>query len=184
MKTKGNYVTSGSLTLVTIVQLAPIRVKFSVSNREVLDISNSAGRRRREDVTVALTLANGTPYEGDGAVEYADNLADELTDTMTVYALFANEDKKLVPGGTVTVSIASKFGVKRPAIPPTAVLQDTQGPYVWAVGPDGRVERRTIARGGQSGDWMFVEKGLKVGERIVADGAHRVRRGDIVRAAP
>lgn len=183
VKTKGNYVTSGSLTLVTIVQLAPIRVRFSVSNREVLDIANSAGRRRREDVSVALTLANGTPYEGGGAVEYADNLADELTDTMTVYALFANEDHKLVPGGTVSVSIASKLGVKRPAIPPTAVLQDTQGPYVWAVGADGKVERRTIARGEQSGDWMFVEKGLKVGERIVADGAHKVRRGDIVKAA-
>ena len=122
-------------------------------------------------------------YDSDGVVEYADNLADELTDTMTVYALFANEDKKLVPGGTVSVSIASKLGVKRPAIPPTAVLQDTQGPYVWAVGADGRAERRTIARGDQSGDWLFVEKGLKVGERIVADGAHKVRRGDIVKAA-
>ena len=44
-------------------------------------------------------------------------------------------------------------------------------------------ERRTIARGDQSGDWMFVEKGLKVGDRIVADGAHKVRRGDIVKAA-
>ena len=183
VKTKGNYVTAGSLTLVTIVQHAPIRVKFSVSNREILDISKSEGRRRREDVTVALTLANGTLYEGDGMVEYADNLADELTDTMTVYAQFANEDRKLVPGGTVSVSIASKLGVKRPAIPPTAVLQDTQGPYVWAIDADGRAERRTIARGDQSGDWMFVEKGLKVGDRIVADGAHKVRRGDIVKAA-
>lgn len=182
-KTAGNYVTSGSLTLVTIVQLAPIRVKFSVSNRELLDIAGSEGRRRREDVSVALTLANGSPYGDDGRVEYADNLADELTDTMTVYAQFANGDLKLVPGGTVAVTIASKRGVMRPAIPPTAVLQDTQGPYVWAVGEDGRVERRTIARGDANGDWLFVEKGLKVGEKIVADGAHKVRRGDTVKAA-
>ena len=183
VKTAGNYVTSGSLTLVTIVQLSPIRVKFSVSNREILDISDSEGRRRREDVSVALTLSNGSLYGDDGRVEYADNLADELTDTMTVYALFANDDLKLVPGGTVAVTIASKRGVMRPAIPPTAVLQDTQGPYVWAVGEGGRVERRTIARGDVSGDWMFVEKGLKAGEKIVADGAHKVRRGDIVKAA-
>ena len=183
VKTAGNYVTSGSLTLVTIVQLSPIRVKFSVSNREILDISDSEGRRRREDVSVALTLSNGSLYGDDGRVEYADNLADELTDTMTVYALFANDDLKLGPGGTVAVTIASKRGVMRPAIPPTAVLQDTQGPYVWAVGEGGRVERRTIARGDVSGDWMFVEKGLKAGEKIVADGAHKVRRGDIVKAA-
>ena len=102
---------------------------------------------------------------------------------MTVYAQFANGDLKLVPGGTVAVTIASKRGIMRPAIPPTAVLQDTQGPYVWAVGEDGRVERRTIARGDANGDWLFVEKGLKVGEKIVADGAHKVRRGDTVKAA-
>ena len=47
----------------------------------------------------------------------------------------------------------------------------------------GKVERRTIARGDQDGDWLFVEKGLKPGERIVADGAHKVHRGDIVKAA-
>ena len=183
MKTRGNYVSAGSLTLVTIVQLSPIRVKFSVSNREVLDISGSEGRRRREDVEISLTLANGSVYDGDGEVEYADALADEQTDTMTVYAIFANEDRRLVPGGTVAVSIASKKGVKRPAVPPTSVLQDTQGPYVWVVGADGRAERRTIARGSQTGDWLFVEKGLKPGERIVADGAHRVRKGDVVKAA-
>lgn len=183
VKTRGNYVTAGSLTLVTIVQLAPIRVKFSVSNREILDLAGSEGRRRREDVSVALTLANGTQYDGDGKVEYADNLADELTDTMTIYAVFANDDLRLVPGGTVSVTIASRLGVKRPAIPPTAVLQDTQGPYVWVVGDGGSVKRRTIARGDQSGDWLFVEKGLKIGETIVADGAHKVHRGDKVEAA-
>ena len=183
MKTKGNYVTAGSLSLVTIVQLSPIRVRFSVSNRRILDIAGSDARPRREDVSVSLTLANGTLYDGIGEVEYADNLADETTDTVTVYANFANADAKLVPGGTVAVSISSKKGVMRPAVPPTSVLQDTQGPYVWIVGADGKVERRTVARGNQSGDWLFVEKGLKPGERIVADGAHKVRKGDVVTAA-
>lgn len=182
-KTKGNYVTAGSLTLVTIVQLSPIRVKFSVSNRRILDVAGSDARPSREDVSVSLTLANGTLYDGVGEVEYADNLADETTDTMTVYANFANDDAKLMPGGTVAVSISPKKGVMRPAVPPTAVLQDTQGPYVWLVGPDCKVERRTVARGNQSGDWLFIEKGLKPGERIVADGAHKVRKGDVVTAA-
>lgn len=182
-KTKGNYVTAGSVSLVTIVQQAPIRVKFSVSNRRILDVAGSDGPNKKEDVAVAITLANGTPFKGDGAIEYADNVADEQTDTMTVYAQFANDDLKLVPGGTVAVSIVPKKGVKRPAIPPTAVLQDTQSPYVWVVGADGKVERRTIARGSQSGDWLFVEKGLKPGERIVSDGAHKVRKGDVVKAA-
>ena len=177
LKTKGNYVTSGSQSLVTIVQLSPIRVRFSVSNREILNLVGSEGRRRPDDVSVKLMLSNGSEYGGNGRIEYVDNMSDEMTDTVTIYSLFANEDRKLVPGGTVSVTISSKRGVMRPAIPPTAVLQDTQSPYVWVLDKDGIASRRTIARGDLQGDWMFVEKGLKVGERIVADGAHRVKRG-------
>jgi len=183
-KTRGNYVSAGSLTLVTIVQLSPIRVKFSVSNREVLDFSGGDTGLSHEDVLLKLTLANGKPFSGaDGRIEYSDNLSDELTDTLTVYALFDNENLSLVPGGLVTVEVVPKKGVIRPAIPPTAVLQDTQGPYVWTVGEDGSVQRRTIARGRLSGDWLFVEKGLSPGERIVADGAHRVTRGTKIEAS-
>ena len=183
VKTKGNYVTAGSQPLVTLVQLSPIRVRFSVSNREVLDLTTGAARRRPDDISLALTLSNGSAYGGKGEVEYIDNLSDEQTDTVTVYALFENAERKLVPGGTVAVTLSSKQGVMRPAVPPSAVLQDTQGPYVWALDAEGRASRRTIARGDLRGDWLFIEKGLKVGERIVADGAHRVKKGMIVRAA-
>ena len=179
-KTKGNYVTAGSLTLVTIVQLSPIRVKFSVSNREILDLLDSGARKHPEDIDIALTLANGTAYPTNGIIEYTENAADETTDSVTVYTRFRNSKMRLVPGGTVAVTLSSKTGVKRPAIVPTAILQDTQGPYVWVVGEGGRVERRAVARGDLVGDWLFIEKGLKVGEKIVADGAHRVRRGDVV----
>lgn len=180
-KTKGNYVSAGSLTLVNIVQLSPIRVRFSLANRDILELTDGEGRRHPEDVVLALTLANGKSYVGDGAVEYLENRADELTDTVVVYAKFANADSKLVPGGVVSVTVSSRKGVKRPAIPPSALLQDTQGPYVWVLDANSRVQRRAVARGDLVGEWLFVEKGLEVGELIVADGAHRVKRGMKVR---
>jgi hypothetical protein len=71
----------------------------------------------------------------------------------------------------------------RPAVPASAVLQDTQGPYVWVLGADSKAERRSIARGELDGGFVFVEKGLEKGERVVADGAHKVRRGMSVEAA-
>ena len=179
-KTAGNYVTSGSLTLVSIVQLSPIRVKFSISNREILEVMSGNVRNTRDDVALALTLANGEKYGEDGKVEYSENQSDETTDSVTIYSLFENADSKLVPGGTVAVELWSKKGVMRPAIVPTAILQDTQGPYVWVVGEGGAIERRTVARGELVDDWLFIEKGLKIGEKIVADGGHRLRRGDKV----
>ena len=182
--TKGNYVTTSSGTLVTLVQYRPIRVRFSISNREFLQMFGGSTESLKRDGEVSIVLADGREYTEPGGIEYTENSSDELTDTMQVYACFNNEAFNLKPGGTVTVKLAAKKGVKRPAIPPTAILQDTQGPYVWALDADGKVSRRTVARGDLDGDWLFIEKGLKAGETIVADGAHKVRKGDTVKPAP
>ena len=183
LKTKGNYVNKGAERLVTLVQQDPIRVRFSISNRELLELFHAKWSTSRENAVIDLTLADGVTGVKGGMAEYMDNAADELTDTVQIYAKFDNPQKLLKVGGTVTVTVASKQGVMRTAIPPTAILQDTQGPYVWALDAAGKASRRTIARGDLNGDWVFVEKGLKPGEKIVADGAHKVRKGDRITAA-
>ena len=169
--TEGNYLQKGQGTLVTLIQFRPIRVRFSISNRDFLEMFGGSTKRCRAEGQLSLRLADGTTFG-------------ELTDTIQMYALYPNSAYGLRPGGTVAVSLTSKKGVPRPAVPPTAILQDVQGPYVWVVGGDGTAERRYIARGNIQGDWQFVEKGLKVGEKIVADGGHKVRKGMKVTPAP
>ena len=181
LKTKGNYVNKGSETLVTLVQQDPVRIRFSMSNRELLELFHAKWSTSRENAVIDLTLADGKTQVTGGRAEYMENSADERTDTVQIYAMFDNTNRLLKVGGTVSVTLSSKMGVMRTAIPPTALLQDTQSPYVWVLGADNRAERRSIARGELNGDWLFVEKGLKVGERIVADGAHRVRKGQVVK---
>ena len=182
--TKGNYVNKGAETLVSIVQQDPVRVRFALSNRKLLELFRGNWSSSRENAVIDLTLSDGLTTVKGGQAEYMDNSADEQTDAVLIYATFDNPQNLLKVGGTVTVTVSSRQGVMRTAIPPTAILQDTQGPYVWVVGADGRAERRTVARGDLCGDWVFIEKGLRVGEKIVADGAHRVSKGMIVRAAP
>ena len=182
-KTRGNYVSAGSEALVSLVQIDPVRVRFSVANRELLELFRAKWQTDRESTRIVLMLADGTEYPLEGRAEYMENAADEATDTMQVYAVFDNPDRLLKVGGTVSVTVSSKKGVMRPSIPTTAVLQDVRGPYVWVVGADGLVERRYIARGdAQENGWLFVEKGLKVGEKIVSEGGHKVRKGDSVKA--
>ena len=54
----------------------------------------------------------------------------------------------------------------------------------WArLGDGNRAQRRSVARGDLVGDWVLIEKGLKVGERVVADGAHKAKRGMTIEAA-
>ena len=181
--TRGNYAKAGENMLVTIVQVSPIRVCFSVSNRQFLDLFSGLTRRLREESIASVFLANGMPYAGKGNFDYVENTADQLTDTIQVYYQYENKEGLLRPSGTVSVTLASKKGAMRPAVPPTAILQDIQGPYVWVLDGENRAERRSVARGDLSGDWVMIEKGVKVGERIVADGAHKVKRGMTIEAA-
>ena len=80
--TRGNYVTTSSGTLVTLIQMKPIRVRFAISNREYLDLFSGSERRFIEEGKIVLTLANGSAFGEDGQIEYVENAADELTDTV------------------------------------------------------------------------------------------------------
>jgi membrane fusion protein (multidrug efflux system) len=175
--TRGNYAKAGENMLVTIVQVSPIRVCFSMSNRQFLDLFSGLTRRLREESVASVFLANGMPYAGKGSFDYVENTADQLTDTIQVYYQYENKDGLLRPAGTVSVTLASKQGAMRPAVPPTAILQDIQGPYVWKLDENNIASRCPIARGDLKDDWLVVEKGLKPGDRIVVEGAHRVRKG-------
>lgn len=181
--TRGNYAKAAGEPLVSIVQVSPIRVRFAISNSRLLNLFGGLSRRLRDEATLSVALANGEAYAGKGAFDYVENAADELTDTIQVYFNYENNEGLLRPGGTVTVTLASKCGEMRPAVPPAAVLQDIQGPYVWVLDEEGRAQRRSIARGDLQGDWVFVEKGLRKGERVVAEGAFKVTRGMTVEAA-
>ncbi len=181
--TRGNYAKEGGDSLVTIVQTSPIRVNFSMSNRKFLDLFGGLSGRVGNEAEAELFLANGEAFNRQGKFDYIDNKADELTDTIQVYFQYPNEDGLLQAGGMLTVNLSSKKGAMRPAVPPTSILQDIQGPYVWVLDENGVAKRRSIARGDLVGDKVLIEKGLNVGERIVADGAHKVKRGMIVEPA-
>jgi RND family efflux transporter MFP subunit len=183
-RTRGNYVTAGSGTLVTLVQTSPLRVTFSIANRDFLRMFGAKMKNLKDAAVISLTLSDGSVYPEKGEIEYFENIAEERTDTIRVYVRFENRSRVLKIGTSVRVLLASKDGVKTTAVAPTAVLQDIQGPYVWVVGEDGTAERRTIARGNLSGEWLIVEKGLQEGETIVVEGAHKVRKGMTIKAAP
>jgi RND family efflux transporter MFP subunit len=137
-----------------------------------------------EKAAVDLVLADGSTFGEKGEVDYTENVADESTDTLRVYARFANAERVLRPGGTVGVKVWNRDGVKKPSVPPSAVMQDVQGPYVWALDASGAAQKRYIVRGRMTGDLLFVTEGLSVGERVVTDGTHKVAPGDVVTPAP
>lgn len=178
--TEGNYVTTASGTLATIIQSSPIRIRFSISNRDLLNLFGDTGTLCRNGV-VKLTLANGKEFKEAGSIEYVENEAESETDSVQVFALFRNRNYSLIPGSTLTVTLSNREGVRKPAVPPSAIMQDMKGTYVWVVGTESRAAKRYIERGRIVKELLLVESGLRAGERIVTDGTHKISAGDSVR---
>ena len=182
--TKGNYASPEKGALVTIAQITPIRVRFSISSADFLTMFQGRSGTLKEKAAVEVILADGSTFGEKGTIDYTENLADESTDTLRVYARFANAERVLRPGGTVGVTVKNRDGVVKPTVLPSAVMQDVQGPYVWVLDDSGKAEKRPIVRGRMTGDLLFVTHGLAVGERVVTDGTHKVAPGDKVTPAP
>lgn len=182
--TKGNYASPEKGALVAITQITPIRVRFSISSADFLGMFQGRSGTLKEKAVVEVVLADGSTFGEKGEIDYTENIVDESTDTLPVYARFANAERVLRAGGTVGVKVSNRDGVKKPAVPPSAVMQDVQGPYVWVLDASGKAEKRHIVRGRMTGDLLFVTEGLSVGERVVTDGTHKVAPGDVVTPAP
>ena len=175
--TEGNYVTKGGGVLVSLVQTTPIRVTFAIANNDYHDRFRSDSRRIAEDALVALRFMAGESDFATGRVEYVENVSDAQTDTTDVYALFENDQGVLKSGQTVMATLLSAKGTPRAAVPPNAVVQDMQGAFVWVLDKDGVPSKRYVVRGPIVDRRQIVLSGLRVGERFVADGTHRVKAG-------
>ena len=175
--TAGNFVTPSSGPILTIIQMKPIRVRFSMSTGDFLSGYGSLTALKKEG-QISLKLADGSEYAADGKIEFLNNEANVKTDAVQVYASFPNADMKLIPGSTVTVTLSKKSGDKMPAVPPSAVMHDAQTSFVYVVGEGNKIERRVIELGDMTKTHQLIKSGLKVGERVVYQGTHKVMPGD------
>lgn len=179
--TRGNYVTAAGASLVTVFQMDPIRVRFSVSSRDFLSFGGKL-EELQKGWECTLTLADGKPYGKPGRLELVNYEANRNTDTVQLFALFENPDFRLLPNSTVTVSFARKTGRRLPAVPVTAVMHDRDGAYVWQLDGEGKAVKRHVALGAERGGLQLVLSGLSVGDRVVSDGTHKVMAGAVIEA--
>ena len=103
----GNYITDIKTPLATLVQISPIYVRFSMSEKDILTVFGN-DEKMLNDATLTLVTATGETIEEQGCIAFADNEIRSDTDTQNVWAVFENKDYKLQPGGVVTVKVHRK----------------------------------------------------------------------------
>lgn len=176
----GSLVGPNSESLATVVQLDPIYVELSVSEKNMIQARRDGMDLDNPPVAPKLELSDNSFYEHAGQFNFVNPEVDTNTDTIRVRATFPNPDGVLLPGQFVHVSVESKQPEQVISIPQAAVQKDREGFFVLTVNRDNTVEIRRVKMGEQfKGQWR-VEHGLLKGERIVIEGLQKARPGSIV----
>lgn len=172
----GNIVGPDSGVLATVVSENPIRVLFSITQRELLDArrdSTASG----DNLVVRLRLADGSLYKEKGKLDFIDVTADAKTDGQMVRAVFDNKDGLLTDGQTVRVIVEGEKVPTVVAVPQAAIAQDQSGSYLFVVNDKNVAEQKRVKVGVARDGLAAITEGLKAGERVIIQGQQRVRPG-------
>ena len=169
----------GALT--TVSQLDPILVSFPLSEQEYLRYAPAIGQAVKEGEfkggTVELVLADGSVFPQRGVAYPAGGGVDPRTGTITMKARFANPGNVLRAGQYARVRAQTQT-LKGALVVPQRAIMDLQGQkQVAVVGPEDKVEVRTVQVGPKSGTEQVVTSGITAGDRIVVEGFQKIRPG-------
>jgi multidrug efflux system membrane fusion protein len=170
----GNVIKAEDQPVVTINQIMPINVSFSVPEEYLADI-----RRYAADGTLDVEAAFPDEKEPNfkGELSFINNTVDGSTGTILLKATFPNPEKVLWPGQFVNVVLRLATSRSAVVVPSQAVQRGQQGDYVFVVKPDMSVESRTVKLGQRIDRETVIRKGIEAGERVVTDGQLRLFPG-------
>ncbi len=166
---EGNVVTANSMDLMTINQVEPIYVTFSVPEARLSEI-------RKGQLVMVSEQTGGQPIE-TGEISFIDNAVDMTTGTIRVKGTFQNGTRRLWPGEFVRVTIRLSMQPNALIVPNQSVQTGQEGSYVFVVKDDNVVEMRPVVSGARVDQDLVIEKGLQVGERVVTEGQLRLAPG-------
>lgn len=171
---QGNLVNSSTQDLITINQVQPIFVTFSVPESQLPAIKNYMAQGK---LIVMAKPPDESAAPETGSLTFVDNAVDMTTGTIKLKGTFPNTNLKLWPGLFVRVTLRLTMQQNALVLPNQAVQTGQEGPYVYVVKEDRSVENRKIVTGLRVDQDLVIERGLQAGETVVLDGQLRLAPG-------
>jgi membrane fusion protein, multidrug efflux system len=176
----GNLVKNNDAALVTINQISPLYVDFSVPEQYLSEIKRHAAEGAMK---VEAVVPDDPSHPEWGELCFINNTVDTTTGTVLMKATFPNPAKRLWPGQFVNVTLTLDSVKNAVVVPSQSVQTGQQGKYIFVVKQDKSVEIRPVVAGVTYGGDTVIEKGMTPGETIVTDGQLRLFPGAHVQAA-
>lgn len=180
--TRGNVARANDAALVVINQLRPIRVSFTVPGSRLDDVRRRQAQGALEVRVRPSRAAEEPPLLGE--LSFVDNAVDAGTGTVVLKAEFPNEDDRLWPGQFVDVELVLAVDADALTVPAGAVVTSQEGPFVYVVGAEKKVEKRLVEVGHTAGGFTVIARGIAGGETVVVDGQLRLVPGATVDIKP
>lgn len=162
----GNMVQANSTQLVTINQITPIYVSFSVPEQYLGEIKTTM---RRQTLPV-YAQAQNDPSRATGHLTFVNNTVDATTGTIQLMGTFPNHGRRLWPGEFVNTSVILGMDRNALVVPTSAILTGQNGHYVYLATAKGTAENRNVTTGVAASGLTVVTKGLARGETVITDG--------------
>lgn len=168
----------------TVSKISTIRVQFFLSENEYLRAARSYPKRdttnsrdNSMDINVELILSDGSLYEHKGSIDFIDRNVDSSTGTILIQATFPNPDRIIRPGQFARIKL-KVMDVNNAIIVPQKSLTELQGQYsALIVNAENKVETVQVEIGEKVEGYAIIQKGLKVGDKVILEGLQKARPG-------
>ena len=178
MVDQGNLVKASSdQVLVTINQLTPVKVSFTLPEQHLAEIRK---RIASQELTPLILNPQETAQTLTGKISFFDNAVDPQTGTIRLKADFPNRHQELWPGQFLTVNIRLTILKDVTVVPARAAQSGLEGNYAFIINADQKAELRQLDIAYSNQEWAVISAGLQVGDVVVTDGQLRLRAGATV----
>jgi multidrug efflux system membrane fusion protein len=162
----GNVVQPNATILVTINQISPIFVSFSVPEQYLLQVKRDNAHGALQ-VTARAQDAADTEF---GRLSFINNAIDNTTGTIQLMATFPNTDEHLWPGEYVNAEVTLSVAENAVVVPSAAVLTGQNDMYVYVLTGKNTVENRVVKPSITVNGMTVITQGIAPGETVVTDG--------------
>jgi multidrug efflux system membrane fusion protein len=178
----GNLVQASSAQpIVTLTQIRPVAVVFTLAQEMLPQVREALADGKTPVRAFAPDDKNDL---SGGTLLTPNNSIDVSTGTISLKAVFPNEDRKLWPGQFVNAHLRLRVDHDAVVVPTAAVQHGPDGLYVFVVKSDNTVAGQPVTVGYQDDRSYEITKGLNGGEEVVLDGQSRLQNGTTVTAKP
>lgn len=181
LATKGNYIDMSGQPMARIVQLSPIRISFSVTDRDRLAAIKHSETTGDFIKNVKVVLPDLSEIPVKVIHTFFDSEVNLSTATVAAYVDVENKNSLLLPGNHVDVLVQTDVEKPRLIVPQVALAQDSAGSFVYVVDADGKAVKTYVKTGETLDDGVAVEEGLNDGDDVIVQGLQKVENGSAVK---